>query len=270
MTVNRGSVRLAHPAYDAPDDHARRTGLAEMEGMSAASGRQASGRYADQPMTWQTRLFGMGGVCGVAVVLAAGLFLSWQVYTVAKPKPALSVFDVAAPAAPPEPQREMPPGPEQVQKEKAQVPPDRPRIEVPEIQIPSENPVTLVAAKPVIDPGPPIEKTTAPETKPAPPAQKASDAKPTWEGLVLGALNKVKRYPREASFRRQQGVPYIRFVMNRDGKVLSVRLERSSGVRSLDAEALSLPRRASPLPKPPEEVKGDSIELVVPVEFFMS
>jgi protein TonB len=51
---------------------------------------------------------------------------------------------------------------------------------------------------------------------------------------------------------------------------LSVRLERSSGVRSLDDEALSLPKRASPLPRPPEEVKGDSIELVVPVEFFMS
>ncbi|MDH2132203.1 energy transducer TonB [Sphingobium yanoikuyae] len=87
---------------------------------------------------------------------------------------------------------------------------------------------------------------------------------------MLGALNKVKRYPREAAFRRQQGVPYIRFVMNREGKVLSVRLERSSGVRSLDDEALSLPKRASPLPRPPEEVKGDSIELVVPVEFFMS
>ncbi|WP_279606813.1 hypothetical protein [Sphingobium yanoikuyae] len=31
-----------------------------------------------------------------------------------------------------------------------------------------------------------------------------------------------------------------------------------------------MPKRASPLPRPPEEVKGDSIELVVPVEFFIS
>ncbi|WP_278393827.1 energy transducer TonB family protein [Sphingobium yanoikuyae] len=270
MTVNRSSARVAPLAYDVSDDPARQTGLVEMGAISAASGWRPSGRYADQPMSLQTRLFGMAGVCCVAIVIAAGLFLSWQVYTAVKPTPALSVFDIAAPAAPPEPQRQVSPGPEQVQKEKAQLQPDRPRIEVPEIAIPSQNPVTLVAAKPVIDPGPPIEKTTAPETKPAPPAQKASDAKPTWEGLVLGALNKVKRYPREAAFRRQQGVPYIRFVMNRDGKVLSVRLERSSGVRSLDDEALSLPKRASPLPRPPEEVKGDSIELVVPVEFFMS
>ena len=267
MTIS--SARAVYLAYDASDDLARQLSSDPVGTMGPAPEWQTSGRYADQPMSLQTRLFGMGGVCCVAVVIAAGLFLSWQVYTAAKPTPALSVFDIAAPAAPPEPQRDTPPGPELVQKEKAQLQPDRPRIEVPEIQIPSENQVTLIAAKPVIDPGPPIEKTTAPETKPAPPAQKASDAKPTWEGLVLGALNKVKRYPREASFRRQQGVPYIRFVMNRDGKVLSVRLERSSGVRSLDDEALSLPKRASPLPKPPEEVKGDSIELVVPVEFFM-
>lgn len=129
--------------------------------------------------------------------------------------------------------------------------------------------MAIEVSKPVIDPGPPVEKTTAPESKPLPPATQASDAKPTWEGLVLGALNKVKRYPTEASFGRQQGVPYIRFVMNREGKVLSVRLERSSGYRSLDQEAVSLPKRAQPLPKPPEDVKGETIELVVPVEFFM-
>jgi protein TonB len=126
-----------------------------------------------------------------------------------------------------------------------------------------------VAAKPVPDPGPPIKETTAPESKPAPPAPQISTGKPTWEGLVLGALNKVKHYPRDAHFARQQGVPYIRFVMDRDGKLLSARIERSSGVRSLDQEALALPRRAQPLPKPPEDVKGDSIELVVPVEFFL-
>src|SRR5690606_25392735 len=113
------------------------------------------------------------------------------------------------------------------------------------------------------------QDTTAPETKPAPPAQKVSTGKPTWEGLVLGVLNKMKRYPREASFRRQQGTPWIRFTVDRQGKVLSVRLERSSGFRALDDEAVGLPRRASPLPKPPDDVAGDTIELVVPVEFFM-
>ncbi len=228
-----------------------------------------STRYSDQPMSLQTRLFGMGGVGAIMLVIAAGALLSWRVYTTVQAPRSLSVFDVAPPAAPPEPQSETPPGPEQVQKEKTEVSPDRPKIELPEIQLPTENPIAPDVAKPIIDPGPPVDKTTAPESKPIPPAQKASDAKPTWEGLVLGALNKVKRYPREASFRRQQGVPYIRFVMNREGKILSVQLERSSGHSALDDEAVSLPKRAQPLPRPPEDVKGETIELVVPVEFFM-
>ena len=80
----------------------------------------------------------------------------------------------------------------------------------------------------------------------------------------------MKRYPRDAHFAGQQGVPYMRFIMDRQGKVLSVRLERSSGFRSLDKEALALPKRAQPLPKPPEDVKGEAIELVVPVEFFIT
>jgi protein TonB len=86
---------------------------------------------------------------------------------------------------------------------------------------------------------------------------------------VLTALNKVKRYPREAQFRHQQGVPYIRFVIDRTGAVLSSTLERPSGVRSLDIEAIALPKRAQPLPKPPEDRKGATIEIIVPVEFFL-
>lgn len=57
--------------------------------------------------------------------------------------------------------------------------------------------------------------------------------------------------------------------MDRNGSAISVRLERSSGAAALDDEALSLPRRAQPLPTPPKEVAGDAIELVVPVEFHI-
>ncbi|MBA4750668.1 MAG: energy transducer TonB [Sphingopyxis sp.] len=92
-----------------------------------------------------------------------------------------------------------------------------------------------------------------------------------WQGAVLAALHKAKRYPRDAQRARQQGVPQIHFTMNREGKVLSVTLEHSSGFHALDEEALALPRRAQPLPKPPEEIRPgqDMIELVVPIEFFL-
>lgn len=225
--------------------------------------------YADRPTDLRARLFGLFCTTLVAAIITACGLLSWQVYTALQPPARLAVFDVDVPAAPPEPTSEVPPGPEQVQREKAQPEPVHAKIVPPEIVIPRTSQIVAEVALPVDDPGPPKEKTTAPESKPVPPAQKASDTRPTWEGMVLGALNKVKRYPREAAFRRQQGVPWIRFTMSRDGRVQSVRLERSSGTRTLDDEALSLPKRASPLPKPPDDVTGESIELVVPVEFFM-
>jgi len=223
-------------------------------------------RYADRGTSLHSRLCGAGGTAGIMALVLAGSLFSWKIYQVAKAPQALAVFDVAPPAAPPEPQKETPPGPEKVEKVKP-LDPDLPPIKPPLVQIASA--IALPPPRPKIDPGPPVEKTTAPESKPLPPAPQQSNAKPTWEGLVLGALNKVKRYPREASFRRQQGVPYIRFVMDRSGKVLTVTLERSSGIHTLDQEALALPKRAQPLPKPPADVAGDTIELVVPVEFFM-
>ncbi|MFT3967243.1 MAG: TonB family protein [Sphingobium sp.] len=229
-----------------------------------------STRYCDQPMSLQTRLFGMGGTSAIVLLILGGALFTWRTYTAPPAVPTLSVFDVAPPAAPPEPPSEVPPGPEEVRKEKPLPEPDRPKIELPEIQLRSDNPIILPVPKPLPDPGTPVKETTAPETKPAPPAPQLSNARPTWEGLVLGALNKAKRYPREAQRARRQGVPWIRFVMDRDGKVLSSRLERSSGFSALDNEAVSLPLRAAPLPKPPDEVKGDTIELVVPVEFFMA
>ncbi|WP_310223366.1 energy transducer TonB [Sphingobium xenophagum] len=226
-------------------------------------------RYSDQPMSLKTRLFGMGGTGGITLLIAGGALFTWTTYQAVQKPATLSVFDVAPPAAPPEPAREIPPGPEEVEKDQDMPDTVPPQIEPPEIRVPSTNPLPVPVWKPVPDPAPPAKETTAPETQPAPPAPQMSSGQPTWEVLVLGALNKVKRYPREASFRRQQGVPYIRFVMNRNGEVLSVRLERSSGVRALDNEALALPKRAAPLPKPPKEVAGDTVELVVPVEFFM-
>ncbi|WP_298818008.1 energy transducer TonB [uncultured Roseibium sp.] len=42
----------------------------------------------------------------------------------------------------------------------------------------------------------------------------------------------------------------IRIVINLEGEVLSFRIERSSGFRTLDDEALSLLTRAQPLSKP--------------------
>jgi len=184
------------------------------------------------------------------------------------PEPAI-LIDMAPPAAPPVPPSEQPPGPKQV---KAEVP--KPKVQADPIKTPPvPNPAVAV---PVALPQPPqteakqaAPQTTAPPARPLPPAPQASSGQITWQGQVLGRLNQFKRYPSGAQSRREQGVPYIRFVMDRNGKVLSSMLERSSGFADLDREAVKLPQRAEPLPKPPADVTGDRIELVVPVEFFI-
>lgn len=226
-------------------------------------------RYSERPMSAGTRLFGVSGsALLVLLLIMAGLF-RWQSHQAQPTSATLNVFNVAPPAAPPEPASEIPPGPPQIRRERPQPKVDAPTMPPPLVPVPGTSHTSPPAPALVTDPGPPVERTTAPPSSPLPPASRAGDARPTWEGQVLAALNAAKRYPREARRNRQQGMPWLRFVIDREGRVRTVRLERSSGFDPLDREALALPLRAQPLPKPPANIGGDRIELVVPVEFFI-
>ena len=228
---------------------------------------QPGSRYTDRPMPWSTRLWGSSGAASILFIALLGATFTWHFHPARQASTPMSVFNVVPPAAPPEPVRDIPPGPEKTERQVEPIVRDQPTIPPPEIALPSA--VQLPRADAVPDPSPPVKETTAPESKPTPPAPMETADKSSWEGQVLAALNKVKRYPRAAMSRRQQGIGYIRFVLDRDGRVISARLERSSGFAALDDEAASLPKRAQPLPKPPDHVRGDRIEMIVPVEFFM-
>jgi protein TonB len=87
----------------------------------------------------------------------------------------------------------------------------------------------------------------------------------SWKGDLMAELNRHKRYPSGSS---ASGTALVAFSINRSGAVTSARLARSSGDNALDQEAVSLPRRASPLPKPPAGIGGGgSIALTVPIRF---
>jgi protein TonB len=123
-----------------------------------------------------------------------------------------------------------------------------------------------IAASP---PGPTSPAGPAVVPPPAASVPHVSNAAPTWQAQLLARLEEAKRYPEEARMHRWQGVAMLYFSMDRDGKVLSADIKQGSGYPVLDAEALALIQRAQPLPKPPAEVKGDPVQLVVPVEFFL-
>jgi periplasmic protein TonB len=57
--------------------------------------------------------------------------------------------------------------------------------------------------------------------------------------------------------------------MDRQGRVTSSQINKSSGFELLDDEVLALIQRAQPLPAPPPEIPGAVVDLVVPVAFSL-
>jgi protein TonB len=86
----------------------------------------------------------------------------------------------------------------------------------------------------------------------------------SWKSDLMARLNRYKRYPPGTD---RRGTATVAFSVNRMGEVTSSRLVHSSGDAALDQEAVTLPRRASPLPRPPEGMASAPIALTVPVHF---
>ncbi len=229
---------------------------------------------------WLRSAAGVLAACGAAVVIAR-----WNEGPTAALSPSGTPLVIEMMASPQAPQRPsvQPPGPKQVEapqpKPEPPLKPDpEPRAEL-ETPMPSSD-VALSASQPeASEPSqarPPAPETTAPTSQREAPATSAAGApsaaqvhtQATFSSLLLAHLEQYKRYPRTAQTRRQQGMPYIRFVMDREGRVLSAALEKASGFALLDAEALAVLERAQPLPALPDQL-GEVLEIVVPIEFFL-
>ncbi|EAK0878142.1 energy transducer TonB [Campylobacter coli] len=91
----------------------------------------------------------------------------------------------------------------------------------------------------------------------------------SYQALLMAHLTKFKKYPQEAIVQKQEGVVRIRVSIDESGNVLSKELKKSCPYAALNDEALSLFKRASPLPKPPKEMlkNGDKISFVMPIDY---
>ncbi|HHA2463723.1 TPA: energy transducer TonB, partial [Stenotrophomonas maltophilia] len=96
----------------------------------------------------------------------------------------------------------------------------------------------------------------------------AGAASDQWEARLMARLERYRYYPAAARSRRQQGTAWVRASIDREGRLLALRLEQSSGQPMLDDAALQTFRRAQPLPPIPDELKAPQ-ELVVPVEYYL-
>ena len=208
--------------------------------------------------------------------------------------PPLSAPAPPTPVAPPPPEPQTQPSPLEPQTQSLPLPePEVPKLAPspvphPAVALPAPQPpkpkpkvrrVEQVALPPPrqepATPAPPPAATASlpPSAAPGSGAQASASSAPaaraSWQAQLVAWIEKYKRYPRVAQEQRQQGVVYLRFAMDRHGRVTSSQINKSSGFELLDDEVLDLIQRAQPLPAPPPEVPGDQISLVVPVAFSL-
>ena len=88
-----------------------------------------------------------------------------------------------------------------------------------------------------------------------------------FAGQLKGRLEESMHYPRAARLAGQEGKVVVRFVIDRNGRVLSIVLEKASGHAILDREAVEMIERGEPFPIMPTEMGDEVLELRVPIAY---
>lgn len=195
---------------------------------------------------------------------------------------------VQADAAPPPPLEKFQEPPPEDRKEDASpadaMPepiPELPKVLTAEVSLPAPTPTRPPDPPRIEATAPPAPETTAPQAIAAPaaavtaapvasvPTAPSSTVPPQWSNRIAVLLERNKRYPATARSRREEGTAHVTFVLDRQGRLLSSRIEQGSGIAALDKEALELLRRAQPFPALPADVADTQISLTVPIKFAL-
>ena len=222
-----------------------------------------------------------GTVVLMAYAALATVVIHWHEFDDPDDPAAALVIDLAPmPVAPTNMQSDVQPEPEvepQKQVEHLEELEEKPEI-VPEVKSEFEIPKPVPETRP-----PPPEETPVTPPPQAPTVGEApvaaapsqgrlstsnSNAVPAWKRQVVNLLERNKRYPAVARQRGERGTTEISFSLDRQGRVVSSRIVRSSGSAALDQATLDLVSRVQPFPVPPSEMAG--IELTVPIRFMMN
>jgi protein TonB len=145
----------------------------------------------------------------------------------------------------------------------------KPEEDQPQEEVPTQHRETQLSPVPFDTAPPPVDGRTASVSAAPSPGITASAAQAyeTWTNSLFSYLNRYKRYPPRALKQGVHGEVKVQFTVDRTGRVLDSQIVSSSGSPDLDAEALAILQRASPLPLPPYEVTDDMLDLVLPIQF---
>lgn len=95
--------------------------------------------------------------------------------------------------------------------------------------------------------------------------QKRAQEQYLWQ--VMRRIAQFPYVPKNTSTIREEGTVLTRVTISRQGQLLGVVMEKSSGLPSLDAGVLETIRRASPYPPLPADIPGDRHTFQLPVSF---
>jgi protein TonB len=150
----------------------------------------------------------------------------------------------------------QPPKPEEKPQENIERPPVLPDADV---QLPLE---VKPPDKPVEQPSPPVPQATSPP-RPRPSAAQVA----SWHRRIALQVERHKGYPASARARHETGTAELAFTLDRNGKVVTSRVVRTSGFAALDQETIDTVRRAQPFPAPPMNMPGETFDFTVPIRF---
>lgn len=182
------------------------------------------------------------------------------------PPPPVTERDVPKPLPVPRP---APPPPQQAARPPPPPPPPAPR--------PAPQPPTHT------QPAPRPSPLNAPPARGAESQSAARQSSPTFQNpadtygqkqakeqylwQVMRRISQFPYVPKETGPIRTSGTVLARVTISRDGRLLDVAIERSSGLPSLDNGVMDTIRRASPYPPLPADITGDRHTFQLPVSF---
>ncbi|MEP7367906.1 MAG: TonB family protein [Acidobacteriota bacterium] len=199
-----------------------------------------------------------------------------------RPEPRIEPRPEPPPVARVEPRTEPRPTPTvEPRPEPQPVPP--PRVEPKAEVAPDVKPVPREVAPPVVQQNrePSVTAPTAArpapapvavQPPPAPPQPKVDDGrervlKDQYQQLISARIKQHEEYPPIARRRHWEGTTVVQLTLTPDGKVARVTVLEKSGYDVLDEAAVRMIQKASPLPLPPEGLRGRDLTVQVPIKF---
>lgn len=159
----------------------------------------------------------------------------------------------------------------------------RPETPVPRSAPPQKVPTAQPQVEPVAPPQRDAPQPAIPQVAVQPPPPVAAPAAPvqaaraepaperglvnSYEKSLSDLIRRQEKYPDRAKRQGWQGTAVVGLSLSADGKVTDIAIIESSGRDILDEAALNMVRRASPLPRAPEGLRGKERTVRVPIVF---